>query len=123
MVISSTSVGDVLPGDDIRLKNTPWQRYPFFFYLHKIKKTSIIVKLIARNLQYTGFLRSRPATLEVMNLPSNTLGLLIICLDVTFLFLGAVALGIRLKSRSLLKQQLRLNDHLALLAWVRLIFP
>lgn len=49
---------------------------------------------------------------------SNHLGLLMICLDVTLLFLGVVALGIRLKSRYILKQRLGLNDYSALLAWV-----
>jgi len=51
-------------------------------------------------------------------IPSNHLGLLIVCLDVTFLFLGAVSLGIRLRSRYLLRQRPGLNDYLALLAWV-----
>lgn len=53
---------------------------------------------------------------------SNHLGLLIVCLDVTFLFLGAVSVGIRQRSRHLLKQRLGLNDYLALLAWVWNLF-
>jgi len=49
---------------------------------------------------------------------SNPLGLLIVCLDVTLLVLGAVSLGVRLRSRYLTKQRLGSNDYLALLAWV-----
>lgn len=61
---------------------------------------------------------SLPLRWEQVMIPSNHLGLLIVCLDVTFLFLGAVSLGIRLRSRYLLRQRPGLNDYLALLAWV-----
>lgn len=49
---------------------------------------------------------------------SNSLGLLVISLDAIFLVLSAIALGIRVLSRSIQKHGLSLNDYLALLAWV-----
>ena len=49
---------------------------------------------------------------------SNSLGLLVVSLDATFLLLSAIALGVRLKSRNLQGHNLLLNDYLALLAWV-----
>lgn len=49
---------------------------------------------------------------------SNSLGLLMISFDAIFLVLPAIALGIRVLSRSIQKHGLSLNDYLVLLAWV-----